>query len=109
MSPGPCVNVIASISSIVTFACFIASVMTVLIFSTWILLATSGTTPPYCVCTLICEDTMFDNISFPSFTMAHAVSSQLLSSANNIVIIFSPKAEPLNMHLLHQHSISFFY
>ena len=44
--PGPWVKATASMSSIVTFAVSSASVMTVEMFSTWMRLATSGTTPP---------------------------------------------------------------
>ena len=51
--------------------------------------AISGTTPPYSVCSAICEEITLDNTSLPFFTTAAAVSSQELSIARISKSFFS--------------------
>ena len=46
--------------------------------------ASSGTTPPYSACSLICEETTLDRI-MPSRTTAALVSSQEVSRARRVI------------------------
>ena len=46
--------------------------------------ASSGTTPPYSACSLICDETVLDKI-FPSRTTATLVSSQEVSMARIVI------------------------
>ena len=46
--------------------------------------ASSGTTPPYSACSLICDETVLDRI-FPSRTTAALVSSQEVSMARMVM------------------------
>ena len=62
------------------------------IFSTWALAAISGTIPPNALCSSIWLETIFDKISpvplFFSFTIAAAVSSQLVSIPKKASLFF---------------------
>ena len=89
-NPGPWVKAIASISSMLTLACSNALLITNEIFSTWILLATSGTTPPYNLWIFIWLETTLDSISLPFLIIAQAVSSQLDSIAKIYCVIIYP-------------------
>ena len=76
-SPGPYVQLIASISCKLILASFKAFFVTLEIASTWLRDAISGTTPPNFVWMSICELIIFDKTSLPFFTTATDVSSQL--------------------------------
>src|SRR5262249_22329636 len=57
--------------------------------------ATSGTTPPYSACSLLCERSSLDKRTLPSRTTAAAVSSQLVSNPRNTAIFApSPHSPP---------------
>ena len=81
INPGSAVTAILSMSSYVKPASFIAASITYVIFSICLLLATSGTTPPYNLWISICVYTTLHKTVLPSSTMATLVSSQLDSIA----------------------------
>ena len=81
--PGPCVAAKASNSAAVTFASRNAACATGIRFFKCSRAASSGTTPPYSACSLICEETVLDNTT-PSRTTAALVSSQEVSSASKV-------------------------
>lgn len=77
ISPGPCVTAMAERSDEVILAFLRAVSITGMMLLWWALEANSGTTPPYCSCTVWLA-VMLARI-LPSHSMAAAVSSQLLS------------------------------
>ena len=83
INPGPAVAAIPSISLILVLLSFKDLLIIKSIFSTCVLAAISGTTPPNSLCSSTWLETIFESISpFPlelSLTIEAAVSSQLVS------------------------------
>ena len=93
--PGPCVAATASSCSGCTPASRSAVCTTGIKFRRCSRAASSGTTPPYSACSLICEETALDK-TLPSRTTAALVSSQEVSRARRVIFIVAARRQTAN-------------